>query len=517
MSPASGGNITPSSNPHRQLYATLSFRTQTQCTTYASDPTHGPSSNGDYYWSRGDQSYFDVTCSSESIRLARMQQRPLKTKQNQPQPTKENDSCSKPMTQQQHQCRQRFLPPILNLSVYSRKGGPGSLNKQKVQKKNSKNHDDESENDDFLVGKCSINVLRILTGKNSYFDEWCTIHDDKNIAINRHQEAGSVRVVIEYEPTDPPPRPGDLCVFANAYPLAKEVYPIPSFSIQRTVHPLHSTSMSSFAASSLTTLSSASSCSTMKNPSVTAQPKKFRVEEVVGDHIVLSYQTPNEGWLCTFEVHRYLILCTHRHQAAVEKCREHVLDFCDNVSQSPMVETISKTVEILPDEGLVYIGAEAVGGGVSLLGHWWEIGVEGVVEDVVDGMNLDGRYSHLSDEESDNDNSEGVLESEHGGLESHSTTSQLDSTSKTSSRIANDDKKALPGMPCCPITCLPMVDPVVAADGHTYERIAIARWFQTSNQSPLTGSVLAHLDLVPNYLLLSSLGDNSDAVDNVQF
>jgi hypothetical protein len=45
----------------------------------------------------------------------------------------------------------------------------------------------------------------------------------------------------------------------------------------------------------------------------------------------------------------------------------------------------------------------------------------------------------------------------------------------------------------------------VAADGHTYERGAIARWLTTSDKSPLTGSILPHKNLVPNYMLLSSL------------
>jgi hypothetical protein len=60
-------------------------------------------------------------------------------------------------------------------------------------------------------------------------------------------------------------------------------------------------------------------------------------------------------------------------------------------------------------------------------------------------------------------------------------------------------------MPACPITGEPMRDPVVAADGHTYERKAIARWLKSSDKSPLTGSVLTHKNLVSNYMLLSSL------------
>jgi hypothetical protein len=50
-----------------------------------------------------------------------------------------------------------------------------------------------------------------------------------------------------------------------------------------------------------------------------------------------------------------------------------------------------------------------------------------------------------------------------------------------------------------------MIDPVVAADGHTYERFAIARWLHESDKSPLTGSILPHKSLVPNYMLVSSL------------
>lgn len=55
------------------------------------------------------------------------------------------------------------------------------------------------------------------------------------------------------------------------------------------------------------------------------------------------------------------------------------------------------------------------------------------------------------------------------------------------------------------------VDPVVAADGHTYERRAISRWLRSNDTSPLTGGILLHKELVPNYLLLSScLGSDGD-------
>merc|ERR1719162_1582579 len=44
-----------------------------------------------------------------------------------------------------------------------------------------------------------------------------------------------------------------------------------------------------------------------------------------------------------------------------------------------------------------------------------------------------------------------------------------------------------------------MTDPVVSVDGYTYERAAIARWFSSSRNSPVTGQPLPHSELVPNH------------------
>lgn len=46
-----------------------------------------------------------------------------------------------------------------------------------------------------------------------------------------------------------------------------------------------------------------------------------------------------------------------------------------------------------------------------------------------------------------------------------------------------------------------MVDPVVAADGHTYERAAFDQWLQVSSSSPRLGSALPHRTYVPNVAL----------------
>ena len=54
----------------------------------------------------------------------------------------------------------------------------------------------------------------------------------------------------------------------------------------------------------------------------------------------------------------------------------------------------------------------------------------------------------------------------------------------------------------CPITQEVMTDPVMAADGHSYERGAITKWFELGRYtSPLTGARLAHRTLTPNHAL----------------
>ncbi len=53
----------------------------------------------------------------------------------------------------------------------------------------------------------------------------------------------------------------------------------------------------------------------------------------------------------------------------------------------------------------------------------------------------------------------------------------------------------------CPITHEMMVDPVMAADGHTYDRPSIERWFAAHNTSPLTGARLETKKLTPVYSL----------------
>lgn len=51
-----------------------------------------------------------------------------------------------------------------------------------------------------------------------------------------------------------------------------------------------------------------------------------------------------------------------------------------------------------------------------------------------------------------------------------------------------------------------MQDPVVAADGYTYESEAIKGWLESGHDaSPMTNLKLPHCDLVPNRALRSAI------------
>ena len=57
-----------------------------------------------------------------------------------------------------------------------------------------------------------------------------------------------------------------------------------------------------------------------------------------------------------------------------------------------------------------------------------------------------------------------------------------------------------------------MVDCVIAADGYSYERAAIASWLQHSMASPVTAQPLQHKRLVPNFLLKQAMKVKQDSI-----
>ena len=57
----------------------------------------------------------------------------------------------------------------------------------------------------------------------------------------------------------------------------------------------------------------------------------------------------------------------------------------------------------------------------------------------------------------------------------------------------------------CPITQELMSEPVIAEDGYTYERKAIAQWTSRSSRSPMTNQKMKSLNFISNYALRSAI------------
>lgn len=82
-------------------------------------------------------------------------------------------------------------------------------------------------------------------------------------------------------------------------------------------------------------------------------------------------------------------------------------------------------------------------------------------------------------------------------------------TSGTStSSPSMDSSDTVPSEFRCPITMEIMRDPVMCADGHTYDRLAIESWLLTHDTSPLTNKRLPHTNLLPNHALRNLIQAN---------
>ena len=69
----------------------------------------------------------------------------------------------------------------------------------------------------------------------------------------------------------------------------------------------------------------------------------------------------------------------------------------------------------------------------------------------------------------------------------------------------------------CPLSGNPLVDPVVAPDGVTYERASIEEWLEWNTHSPADRSVAATTaDLIPNVSMLRLMAGTAEALDGMK-
>lgn len=315
------------------------------------------------------------------------------------------------------------------------------------------------DSNDLFMGMASIDLQRLFTGRDHTFDRWLQLSGTET-------SRGLVRIVCEYEPSDPPPRPGDYCRFTR-YCHPRDLYPL--------------------------------KCG-----------RQYRIAEVDGDIVLISYTT-SEGWVCSFQAHRFMLICEERHHSTVEVAQDEFASMAERLSYSPLVNSITHTIDRVAVDGLLSVGEEVVHGSLSLFNRWFTGGMETILGDVTNATNWDGRHNPDVSERLDLPNLRSADMEDDEDVTAAYRTSDYDDTMDSKPAAVSQvalpslEPEPLPNMPSCPITGFPMIDPVVAADGHTYERSAIARWLTTSNKSPMTGSILPHKDLVTNYGLMSTV------------
>ena len=78
--------------------------------------------------------------------------------------------------------------------------------------------------------------------------------------------------------------------------------------------------------------------------------------------------------------------------------------------------------------------------------------------------------------------------------------------------MSEESSRSLPSSFFCAISHSVMRDPVVCADGMTYERAYIESWLLQHDTSPLTNQPLAHKLLVPNIALKQAIGEMLERV-----
>jgi hypothetical protein len=83
--------------------------------------------------------------------------------------------------------------------------------------------------------------------------------------------------------------------------------------------------------------------------------------------------------------------------------------------------------------------------------------------------------------------------------------SEMMTSAVSTIRAAAGSGVKIPAEFFCSITHDVMVDPVIAWDGYTYERVSVARWLDKHSTSPMTGAPMPDFTLRPNHSMRSQM------------
>lgn len=235
---------------------------------------------------------------------------------------------------------------------------------------------------------------------------------------------------------------------------------------------------------------------------------EYIVEDVSRTGVLLSF-TSREGWKCFAEVPRSMVQAlsmpepwtVRRVVSTANSVASHVLAAPAGVAVNEALKRASggcgETISVAGD---------ACRGTISTLKRWIFSGPHTAVNDVRFCLGM----SPLASPERHARGDTPALTS---------TSSPQRSAERSAESSPRKDPVRYTVGVNCPITGCPIEEPCVAADGHTYEKAAIERWFEEHDTSPVTGEILPTKALFKNYSLISSAsvnqGVNSDTIANI--
>ncbi|GAB5033304.1 Hypothetical protein NocV09_01300450 [Nannochloropsis oceanica] len=328
--------------------------------------------------------------------------------------------------QQQHQRRDAVKDP----TVFTKPGkGP-------KRSSSSSSHSSSIPAGDKLLGEAFVNIVDLTTARAKTLDEWFPL-----------SEGGAVRLAVEYDVLEPPPAIGET-VRLIGFGAAEDLWPLP-----------------------------------LKDEMVVEQYVDANM-----DRLMVSYIT-SEGWKCMAEVHRFHVLSAGRHKTVVHEYQNKALDLALALQEMPAAQAVGDVLDKLcdgaPAMDVMNEVIERMGG---LQERWWEGGLGLALSDVARAFQLPdmptygagegGVGKEEEEEEEEEEREQRVVYGQEKGREVDVYEEEDEGGAYQFEFLPREMLARI----SCPITSLPMRDPVSAADGHTYERNAILRWFASCRE-----------------------------------
>lgn len=218
--------------------------------------------------------------------------------------------------------------------------------------------------------------------------------------------------------------------------------------------------------------------------------------DVRGDKVLATFRS-RENWHIRLECHRNIVHVVHRPNLLLETQEKFAAKWkALRESRAARILPPNRRNQVL--QGLAlgqHIVKDSWHSGQKLFRWWQQEGIQSTVQCIIYEEVPHVWHSAVNQMyRQDWSGSSNPFDPAESG--SRATTSSITTT------VSNAHEGLVyPDELICPITGYCMVDPVVAADGHSYDREPIVKWLASNTMSPMTGLSMPTTQVFPNYAL----------------